>query len=357
MSSGLKTTWRKHIYVLAILAAAPGCSSVAPRPQVGMHDPLLAGAGLDSVPTEKNKSTLPAYVIEAPDILLIETIRLVPKPPYKIEALDVLQILVVGTFQGQDISGQFPVDPAGTINLGPAYGKVEVAGLDVDEARQAVTKHLKAILRAPEVSITLAQSAGQQPVAGEHVVGPDGTVNLGTYGRVYVAGMTIRQARQAIEEQLGKSLLNPKVSVDVFAYNSKVYYVITQGAGLGDQLSRYPATGNETVLDAIAQVNGLSRLASKKIWIARPAPGGVGCDQVLPVKWNDITAGAATQTNYQVLPGDRIFIAEDKMVALDTMINKITAPFERMFGGALLGSQTIQGMNRFPDGQTGLGGF
>ena len=167
---------------------------------------------------------------------------------------------------------------------------------------------------------------------------------------VYVAGLTIDEAKQAIEEQLKNYLEAPLVSVDVFAYNSKVYYVITEGAGIGDTLVRVPITGNETVLDAMAQVNGLSRLSSKNIWIARPAPGGVNCDQVLPVNWNEITKGAATATNYQVLPGDRIFIAEDKMVALDTFLDKATNPFERVFGFGLLSAQGIQLFNRFPKG-------
>ena len=60
----------------------------------------------------------------------------------------------------------------------------------------------------------------------------------------------------------------------MFAYNSKVYYVITEGAGQGDLVARLPITGNETVLDAISQINGLSRLSSKNIWIARPTPSG-----------------------------------------------------------------------------------
>ncbi len=166
------------------------------------------------------------------------------------------------------------------------------------------------------MSVSLGQTAGQQQIAGEHLVGPDGTVNLGTYGSVYVAGMTMAEAKQAIEEQLKNYLEEPRVSVDIFAYNSKVYYVITEGAGSGDTLVRVPITGNETVLDALAQVNGLSRLSSKNIWIARPTPGGVSCDQMLPVNWDEITKGAATATNYQVLPGDRIFIAENKVIAL-----------------------------------------
>ena len=99
--------------------------------------------------------------------------------------------------------------------------------------------------------------------------------------------------------------------MDIYAYNSKVYYIISQGAGLGDRLLRMPITGNETVLDAIAQTNGLSQVSSKKIWIARPTPNG--CDQILPVSWDAITRGATTATNYQILPGDRVYIAEDKL--------------------------------------------
>ena len=38
-----------------------------------------------SMPTEKDKSTLPTYVIEPPDILLFEAVKTVPKSPYHIE--------------------------------------------------------------------------------------------------------------------------------------------------------------------------------------------------------------------------------------------------------------------------------
>ena len=57
----------------------------------------------------------------------------------------------------------------------------------------------------------------------------DGRVNLGgLYGSVYVAGMTLKEARAAIELKLAEQLDDPKVSVDVLAYNSKVAYLILQ---------------------------------------------------------------------------------------------------------------------------------
>jgi polysaccharide export outer membrane protein len=60
--------------------------------------------------------------------------------------------------------------------------------------------------------------------------------------------------------------------IDVLAYNSKVYYVITDGGGYGEQVVRIPITGGENVLDAKSQVNGLSPVSSRhNVWIARRA--------------------------------------------------------------------------------------
>jgi polysaccharide export outer membrane protein len=299
---------------------------------------------------ELAKVTLPPYVIEPPDILLIDALRVVPKPPFRIQSFDTLQVIVEGTLLEQPINGLYVVEPGGMLDLGPSYGKVMVGNMSLEEAQDAVFRHLKRVLREPQVSLTLAQAAGQQQIAGEHLVGPDGTINLGTYGTVFVTGKTLEEAKQAIEDHLAKHLDAPLVSVDVFSYNSKVYYVITEGAGYGDNVARFPVTGNETVLDAIAQINGLSRLSSKDIWIARPAPSGVGCDQVMPVDIEAVMKGGATATNYQLLPGDRVFIAQDHMVAFDSMLGRITAPFERIFGFALLGASTVQQYNRFPFG-------
>ncbi|MBI3837008.1 MAG: polysaccharide biosynthesis/export family protein [Planctomycetia bacterium] len=345
----LPTLW------IVALAAATGCRAIVDRPEPRLVGPQTPPPIGEPVPTEKDKSTLPIYTIEPPDILLIDVLKVVPKPPYRIKATDVLSIEVEGTSDFAPIRDRFIVDSGGQVDLGPRYHKVHVAGLTIDEAVEAIRKFLLDIVRQPEVSVTLFQSAGLQPISGEHLVSPDGTVNLGTYGLVNVAGMTLDEAKLAVEEQLSKFLDRPQASLSVFSYNSKVYYVITEGAGSGDQVARLPITGNETVLDAIAQINGLSRLSSKHIWIARPTPGGSGCDAILPVSWTEITKGAATATNYQVLPGDRIFIAENKLIAFDAGLNHIIAPFERIMGFTLLSTQAVQTINRFPLGISGIG--
>lgn len=332
--------------------SSSGCHSLWQRNKV-LENSIEPISG---IPRELAKTTHPTYRIEPPDILLIDAIKIVPKEPYVIETLDLLTIMVEGTPPESPIFGEFRVDNAGSVSLGPGYGRVRVEGQTVEEAQEAIQEHLMRILAAPDVSVSLAEPAARQAISGEHIVIQDGTINLGIYGNVRVVGMTTLQARTAIEEHLSEFLEDPQVSVDIAAFNSKVYYVITQGAGQGDQVVRIPVTGNETVLDALAQIGGFTVNQSKNMWIARPAPDGLGYDQILPVNWDAIVQGGATGTNYQVLPGDRIFIGEDKMVAFDTFVNKLTAPFERMFGFTLLGTQTVQQINRFPNGFRGVSG-
>jgi polysaccharide export outer membrane protein len=233
-------------------------------PEACASAPPSSPPGASPVPTELRKVSLPAYIIEPPDVLLVETPQ----------------------------------------------------SLEVD-----------------------------QPIRGQHLVRPDGTVSLGIYGSVYVAGLTLDQAREAIYRQLKTriEILKPQdVSVDVVAYNSKVYYIITDGGGYGEQVTRVPITGSETVLDALGLINGLPPVASKKdIWIARRTPGDAAPPQILPVDWAGITQRGSVSTNYQIFPGDRIYVKADKWIAIDNGIAKRLSPIERLFGATLLGSETV----------------
>jgi polysaccharide export outer membrane protein len=72
-----------------------------------------------------------------------------------------------------------------------------------------------------------------------------------------------------------------------------------------------------------------------------------GGDQILPVDWLAITQRADTETNFQLLPGDRVYVAEDRLVALDNGLAKIIAPVERVFGFTLLGTSVVQRLRFF----------
>jgi polysaccharide biosynthesis/export protein len=326
----------------AVLAFGGGCHATRPFDPYAtvLEEPV---SPMLEPPREKAKVSLPAYQIEPPDILQLEALKLVPKPPYRVETYDVLQIQVLNTLLDQPIDGYYLVEGEGTVNLGAAYGKLRVVGMTIDEVSRSIDQYLRQILVRPVVSVQLARTSGTQPVTGNYLVSPDGTINLRHYGVVHVAGMTVTQARIAIQQHLAQYFDAPDVSVDVLGYNSKVYYIVTQGAKLGDNIVRVPVTGNETVLDAIAQLGGISQVSSTNIWIARPAPGSLAMEQILPVNYEAITRGGSAATNYQLMPGDRLYIAEDGLVAFSGWMTKILGPAERLLGISSLGTSTARG--------------
>lgn len=352
---------RQLILLLTALASCSGCHFIYPGRDPGGPIPVIP----DEVPRELCKTTLPDYIIEPPDVLSIEAISLLPKEPYRLRALDVVSIIATGNPEVEAISGQYNVQPNGTIVL--PFGEtisaeqdripIRLIGRTVEDVQQQIEAILDKYYNAAQVSVSIAQLAAQQQIIGEHLVSPDGKVNLGTYGRVRLVGMTIEEARAAVESHLSQYLQDPQVALDVIGYNSKVYYVVTQGAGLGDRVTILPAKGNETVLDAIGQIQGLESNSSTRMWIARPGKNDCDGDQLLPVDWLAVTQRGDVATNYQLLPGDRLFVSEDKLVALDTKLGKIISPMERVLGFVALGTSTTQEIvfyNRFGNfGNTG----
>ena len=347
---------------------APGCTDGAAcgiQPCAGSS---CTGCGGCNVPRELNKTALPEYRIEPPDVLLIEAVHNLRPVTAPVMAGEPLLIQVNNTLpaletedpvaqQFKTIDGPYIIGTDGYVNLGPEYGKVLCAGEDLPEIQRRVETHLNRILKRPQVMVTLPDPTAKQVVAGPHLVRPDGTVGLGIYGGVFVAGKSLREAKACIEQHLSQHMHQPEVSVDVLNYRSKVYYVIADGGGAGEQVHRLPCTGNETVLDAISQIRGLPTVANKgRIWVARPTDKSCGLDQVLHVDWDAIAQGGQTCTNYQLLPGDRLYVKADGLIAFDTKMAKFTAPFERLLGFTVLGNGAVRGLQQ-GSGSFNNGGF
>jgi protein involved in polysaccharide export with SLBB domain len=325
---------------MCLLMASAGCHAI------DLYTPAMqtpVGSEWEP-PRELSMVSLPAYRVKPPDVLGIEVIKLVPRPPYRIETYDVLQIRVLGTILHQPINGYFLVEGDGIVTLGPAYGTVRVEGMTIEEATRTMTAYLRTILQRPNVLIQLIRSAGTQQINGIYGIQLDGKVNLLRYGSVYVAGMTVTEVRTALERQLAQYFDSPQIAVDVLRYNSDKYYVITAAANTGEITQSFPITGNDTVLDALSQIQGLKRVSSKTMWVSRPTPAGLGAEEVFPVDWAAITRGAQTDTNYQLLPGDRIYIVDDKLMATDNYLAKVTAPITQLLHISSFGTSTIANM-------------
>lgn len=158
--------------------------------------------------------------------------------------------------------------------------------------------------------------AGLPPFQGKFLVRPDGTIGLGPYGPVRVTGMTIEEARKAVaralqarsDSKMGtlEQILD-SVQLDVAVYASNVYYVLIQNDKEADRVLSFPATGKDSVLDALARVGVVEKLPARKMRIVRPLNGS-DRGKVLTVDWPAITMGVSFRTNHQLLPGDVLIV-------------------------------------------------
>ena len=265
----------------------------------GLHPPAVVVPPPGAVPRELDKVTMPEYVIEPPDVLLIEGTIVSPpedNPDYK---------------PGSKEPGEQDKRLSGRIT-----------------------------------------TLFTQDVSGQFTVRPDGTVYLGYFGSVPVAGYTLSQAAAAVRDAVVRKLrevddtrVKPErvfIKLDVTQYNTKKYYVIFDGGGNGEQVLGIPFTGSDTVLDAVAYANGLPSVASKRnIWVARRTPHAGQTDQILPVDWVGLTQHGHTATNYQLFPGDRVYVKAQRLVTLDNTLARVLRPVERIFGITLLGASTV----------------
>src|SRR3954451_9701901 len=111
---------------LMVLAAfvACGCQTVkTPEEKIAQSN----------IPRELNKVSMPDYVVEPPDLILVEVLEVLP---------------------GRPISGELLVRPDGKITLG-FYGEVYVAGLTPLEIKEKVILHLRKFLSDDQLGLVM----------------------------------------------------------------------------------------------------------------------------------------------------------------------------------------------------------
>jgi len=160
----------------------------------------------------------------------------------------------------------------------------------------------------------------------DQTVQQDGTIDLGSYGRIEVVGKTLADVQGEVQLAVARVETNKRqratrlashrddhdefdaaidadISVRLVSREGGLYYVMGDVNAPGS----YSLNGHETVLDAIINAGGLcSRADDRKIILTRPCHDGNPL--VLPVRYQRIIQLGDVSTNYQLLPGDRIYV-------------------------------------------------
>ena len=125
-------------------------------------------------------------------------------------------------------------------------------------------------------------------------------------------------------------------------------FIILRHAGAADSESRLLITGGENVMDVLSQISGLANLDRKKLWIERSAPDKAAADR-LEIDWNGIYKRGKRATNYTLLPGDRLIIADKDpgQINMERMIFLCAAAMPAtLFGLTLFVSLLVSMMKR-----------
>ncbi len=169
---------------------------------------------------------------------------------------------------------------------------------------------------------------------GDQTVQQDGTIELGTYGRLQVAGLSAEEIQDQVGELVSRyEIAKRKTNIELASHRDESSVTTMEQADYGvtvrlvnqesgmfyvmgevNSPGSYPLVGHETVLDAIIAAGGLSdRSNDHKIILTRPQVGGQP-RVILPVCYQQILQLGDVSTNYQLQPGDRIYVPSMTLV-------------------------------------------
>jgi polysaccharide export outer membrane protein len=81
------------------------------------------------------------------------------------------------------------------------------------------------------------------------------------------------------------------------------------------------------------------------MWLARPNGQDANKFQMFPINYPALVKGGSPGTNYQLMPGDRLFVKANPLIAANTRLNQFWAPvmatFNNIFGLTLTGTSTV----------------
>ncbi|HYT92827.1 MAG TPA: polysaccharide biosynthesis/export family protein [Gemmataceae bacterium] len=208
---------------------------------------------------------------------------------------------------------RFTLFPQRSTLLDSAKELRQAAGGTVLALPRELDEHVLApytVAPGDELLVRLAEVNANVQLPGDQPVLLDGTISLGRFGQVVVAGKTVREIEALVQATLQARVKDAgAVVVQIVGRQSKVYYVLGEVNAPG----AFQLQGREKVLDGIIAAGGLTDRASRKnIILSRPtAPDS--CRVVLPICYREIVQLGDTTTNYQLAPGDRIYVSSRGM--------------------------------------------
>ena len=150
------------------------------------------------------------------------------------------------------------------------------------------------------LSFPLAPEFNQPKV----MVQPDGYITLQGAGSIYVQGLRVPDAVEAVKDAYSKTLHDPVVDIDLVDFQKPFFVVLGQVGRPGQYDLRYDIT----VTEAIAVAGGFSSTAKTQVFLYHRGEGSWVIARELKLK--DILHGKNVSEDVSMRPGDMIFVQE-----------------------------------------------
>ncbi len=232
------------------------------------------------MPNELSKQPLDTYLVEIGDSIFIE--------PVSFDA----------TIR---LPGDQTVRPDGTVSIGE-FGDYQAAQKTISQIELEIQSLIDTHIRNDLESEYLEERQREQQADSElDIPRPEFEDSSDSDEDV---SSEESERRMQLERRISERIKQNEISVRLVNWDSKRIYVLGEVNSPGF----FPFTGNQTVLDAIIEAGGLSANANHhQVIVSRPTKCG-SCRIVMKVCYDQIVQLGDTSTNYQIQPGDRVFV-------------------------------------------------
>jgi polysaccharide export outer membrane protein len=277
------------LLMLFAIVGSSGCSTLSSLglPFSGSNNRILNSAKEISeapgqalmMPNESAKQPLESYLIEVGDTIFVE--------PVSFDA----------TIR---LPGDQVIKPDGSISIGE-FGVYQASQKTVEQIEMEIQSIIDSEIRLgleSEYREERLRESGLTPDTARPEFEEDDAESEEELAEAE------QERRAALEERISERIKQNEISVRLVNWESKKIYVLGEVNSPG----YFGYTGNQTVLDALLEAGGLTTKANHhQIIVSRPTPCG-SCRVVMKVCYDQVVQLGDTSTNYQLHPGDRVFV-------------------------------------------------
>lgn len=160
----------------------------------------------------------------------------------------------------------------------------------------------------------------------ELTVRPDGRISFDLIGDVEARGRTIEEVRTEIATRLKEFIVQPDVTVMLKLSNSRTFFIL----GEVNRPGAYPIVGDVSAVHALGTAGGPTRMASlDNALLVRPSREG---ELTYPIYFAAITEHGYGHTNYQLQPGDVVYVPPNVSARIGYALQLIFFPIQQILG-------------------------